>query len=247
MINLYKANMQRIFKNILFIGGLIIAFIATYAFTANILHMTGRFEKMGCDGRMFFISIAMMGFFTIFVPVFTHIEYSDGVIRNKIIAGYSQKEVYFSHMLSHFSALGIMIVCHMIAGFIGGVNISGQLLLRYLILFLALCGYISVLLILAMRIKRMVLLAVLTFLVLQICYTGIMIGNALLAFVFKGTQRYIASLIYNIVAFGQWLSRTCIADDYTNPGTLAQILISLAVILISALIGTLGLGKRDLQ
>ncbi|MCR5343076.1 MAG: hypothetical protein K6E70_06920 [Butyrivibrio sp.] len=247
MTNLYKADMKRIFKNPIFIGGCIIALIVTFAFTSNCIGLTGRFGNMEPDRRMFFISIAMMGFFTIFVPLYSNMEYRYGVIRNKITAGFTQKQVYFSHLLSHFTALAVMMGLYLVAGILGGARDFGKMISSNLILFLALCGYISALMLITTRVLKIVLVSIFAFFLLNVIYMGTMIGNALLSFVLKGAAKQVGVIVYNMSVFGQWFSRTGLADDYVNPGSLAQVVVSAAVILVMVFLATVGLDKRDLK
>lgn len=247
MINLYKANMKRITGNFIFIGGCIIAFLATFAFTANLMGMKGRFENFGPDRRMFFISIAMMVFFTIFVPLYTNLEYRYGVIRNKIAAGYSQSQVYFSHLLGHLTALAIMMASYLVGGILGGARDFGKMAVLNGVLFFALCGYVAAMMLISFRILKVVVLSIAAFLVLNVCYTGCMVGNALLSFVLKGTAKQIGVILYNMTAFGQWFSGTGLSDDFINPGRWQQLVISIVVTLVMVLLALIGLNKRDLK
>lgn len=247
MINLYKANMKRITGNFIFIGGCIIAFLATFVFTANLIGMKGRFEAFGPDRRMFFISIAMMIFFTIFVPLYTNLEYRYGVIRNKITAGFTQKEVYFSHLLGHLTALAIMMVSYILGGILGGARDFGKMAVLSIVIFFALCGYIATMMLISFRILKVVVLSIAAFLILEVIYTGTMVGNALLAFVLKGTAKQVGIIVYNMSVFGQWFTGTGLSDDFINPGRPQQIIISAVVILVMVFFATLGLDKRDLK
>ncbi len=247
MKNIYRANMHRILKNWIFIGGCIIAVVATFVFTANLIGMSGRFADIGPVRRMIFISIAMMGYFTIFVPLYTNAEYRDGTIRNKLIAGFSQKEIYLGTLFSHLTALGIMTLCYFVAGIAGGAKISGDMLVKNLVLFLALCGYVSVMELVAMRVQKTVAVAINAFLILNVVYYIVMIGNFFIAFILKGTALVIGKIVYNAVVFGQWMIHTGFADQESNPGILSQIIISLVIVLISVFLGTLGINKRDLN
>ncbi len=247
MINLYKANMKRITGNFIFIGGCVIAFLATFVFTANLIGMRGRFEDYGPDRRMFFISIAMMIFFTIFVPLYTNHEYRYGVIRNKIAAGFSQRQVYFSHLFGHLTALVIMMASYLLGGILGGARDFGKMAVLSLVLIFALSGYIATMMLISFRILKVVVLSIAAFLILEVSYTGTMIGNALIAFVLKGTAKQIGIVVYNMTVFGQWFTGTGLADDYINPGRPQQIIISAVVILIMVFLTVHGLEKRDLK
>lgn len=247
MKNIYIANMYRILKNWIYILGCIIAFVVTLVFTANLIGMTGRFEEIGCDRRMIFISLAMVGFFTIFVPLNTNAEYRDGTMRNKLIAGFSQKEIYLGLFFSHIASLVIMEICYLTAGIIGGATVSVELFAKTFIIFLAICGYISVLELVAMRVEKTVLVAIFAFIVLNLTDNITMIGNFLLAFVFKGKAFIIGRIIYNISVMGQWITLVGFADANNNPGYGIQIIISLSIVLITVLLGTLGINKRDIK
>lgn len=247
MKNIYKAGMHRILKNWIFIGGCIIALAATFGFTANLIGMTGRFENMGPERRMIFMSIAMMGFYTIFVPLYTNAEYRDGTIRNKLIAGFSQKDVYLGTLFSHITAPGIMTLCYLIAGIAGGAKISADMMVRNIVLFFALCAYVSVMEFVAMRVQKTVAVAIGAFLILNVAYYIVMIGNFFIAFILKGTALIIGRIIYNTDVFGQWMIHVGLADQESNPGNFIQIIISLAIVLLSVLLGTLGINKRDLN
>lgn len=247
MKNIYISGIYRILKNMIFIIGCILAFIITLVFTANLTNMTGRFERIGCEGRMIFIYIATMAFYTVFVPLYTNEEYRDGTIRNKLIAGFSQKQVYIGILLSHITSLFMMTVCYFLAGVIGGAGISLKLLVTVGILFFAMCGYVSVMELVAMRVRKTVLVAIFAFLILNIGYNVVMIGNFFLAFILKGTALTIGKIVYNTSVFGQWLIHVGFADPGSNPGNLNQVIISLSIVFITVFLGCLGLNKRDLK
>lgn len=247
MINLYKSNMRRLSRNPLFIGGLAIAFLATLAFTSNMIGLTGRFAAIENEERMFFISIAMMGFFTVFVPLFTNVEYGNGVIRNKLVAGYSIKQVFYSHLLAHASALFLMSAIYMLAGILGGAKISGSMLLKNTVLFFALCAYISVMLLLSIRVKKAVALIGYVFLVLMFSYSGVMIGNAIVSFVLKGSAKTMGVIIYNTIAFGQWFANLWFSSEEMNPGNATQLAISAAMIFATVFLGAFRLDKKDIK
>ena len=251
MTNLYKANMKRITSNPVFIGGCIIAFLVTYVFSANFIGLNGSFEKMGPEGRMYFVNIAIMAFFTIFVPLFTNMEFRYGVIRNKLVAGYSQKQVYLSQILGHFTALAIMAAVYFLAGILGGARDMGKVFVPCVVYFISICGYIAVMMLISFRITKMVIISIMAFLVLNINYSGVMFGNFLTEFVFKGFAHKIAVIIYNFSPFGQWMTwfmKLAISPvDYNTPGTPAQILISVGITLIMMFLGTAGINKRNLK
>ena len=247
MLRLYKANMARLLKNIYFIGGCIIAVAATYAVTANII-LIPFLENKDISLRMFFVSAAMVAFFTVYIPVFTNAEYSDGTIRNKLIAGYSQKQVFLSLYLSYASLCLIMWVCYMIGGIMAGADPFRTLLSANIIMLLALMAFIAFMLAMSFRLTKMVFAVIGAGVIFQMSFSMVMFGNAILMVLSDAgndTAAFIASLIYNVNALGQWFSHTGFADDITNPGNLLQILISLGLVMLMYFAGTAGLDKRD--
>ena len=251
MTNLYKANMNRIARNPIFIGGCIIAFLVTYASVANLVDFFGMSSKMDPEGRMFFVSIAMMVFFTIFVPLYTNMEFRYGTIRNKLVAGYSQKQVYLSQILGHFTALAIMTTVYFLAGILGGARDIGKVIVPCGIYFLSLCGYIAFMMLISFRITRIVLLSMMAFVAMNFNYSLIMSGNFLISFVFKGLALKIAIIVYNMSPFGQWLIwffKLMFGEmDITYPGIPTQILISAGITIVMMLLATVGINKRNLK
>ncbi|MBO4458196.1 MAG: hypothetical protein J5802_10790 [Butyrivibrio sp.] len=243
--------MRRIKSNPIFIIGCIIAFLVTFVFTKNLIGLTGSFEMMGTEGRMYFVSIAIMAFFTIFVPLYTNMEFRYGVIRNKLVAGYSQKEVYLSHLLGHFTALAIMTAVYIVAGILGGARDFGKLFGPCVIYIISICGYIAVMMLISFRITKMVIVSIFAFLVLNFNYSAIMFGNFLISFVLKGIANKIGIWIYNMSPFGQWMvwfyKMAISPEDFTNPGVPAQILISVGTTLIMMFLATAGINKRNLK
>ena len=73
MIRLYKAYMNRFIKNIYFIGGCLIALAVTYAVTSNTMAVPFLADS-DTAVRMFFVTAAMVAYFTVFIPVFTGIQ-----------------------------------------------------------------------------------------------------------------------------------------------------------------------------
>ncbi len=247
MLRLYKANMARFLKNKYFIGGCIIALAATYAVTDNII-LFPFLENKDISLRMFFVSAAMVAFFTVYIPVFTNAEYTDGTIRNKLIAGYSQKQVFLSLYLSYASLCLIMWVCYMTGGLIAGADPFGTCLSANIIMLLALMAFIAFMLALSFRITKMVLVVIGAGVIFQTCFSMVMFGNAILMVLSDAgndTAVFIASVIYNVNALGQWFSHTGFADDITNPGNFLQMIISLGLVMLMYFAGSAGLDKRD--
>ncbi|MCR5213319.1 MAG: hypothetical protein K6E10_02815 [Eubacterium sp.] len=244
MKNLYKAIMKRIITNPFFILGCIAAFAITLIISWNNspvqLPISGN-----TNDKMIFLSAAIVAFFTIFVPLLTNIEYSDGVIRNKLISGYTQVQVYISSLLGHMTAAFIMWAVYMLAGILAGADMTGKFIFSNIVILVAILNYVATMMILAFRLRKMIPLVIGVMLVFQLCFNLVTIGNLFIS-LSKGTLNKIIVLIYNIPALGQWFSNTSLGEEFNNPGRPIQLLISIAVIIICTFIGTFRLNKRDL-
>ena len=243
MIRLYKANMARFLTSIYFIGGCIIALTVTYAVTCNLIEFPFLADRE-ISSRMFFVTAAMVGYFTVFVPVFTNSEYSDGVIRNKMIAGFTQKEILFSFFLSYASLAVIMWIFYMIGGMLGGADPFGAYLVPNVIFLVALFGFIAVILVLSFRLTKTVAAVIAAGLLFQTCFSMVMFGNVLLM-VTEGKFGIFPAVVYNVNVLGQWFSLSGFADDCADPGAIVQLIISLCVMAVTAMIGTYRLEKRN--
>ena len=81
---------------------------------------------------------------------------------------------------------------------------------------------------------------------LNLAFNFVMFGNALVAFS-KGVVHAIALFIYNVNSLGQWFSNTPFIDDNVNPGNAVQMILTAWVIMLSIVIGTVKLERRDLK
>ncbi len=245
MINLYKSNMRRFFKNIVFVGGCILAFLITLCISSNIFNIA-IYQLFGAETMVLFLGIAMIIFATIFVPLFTNGEYRDGVIRNKIVAGFSNSEIYFSHLFAHMTGAMIMFLCYLAGGILGGARFNGTELLGLTIFLFALWAYISVLMLISFRIQNVIAVVILAFAILNINWYFMLMGNAFMM-LSRGATRFFFSVLYNVFVVGQWFTHTGFCDEYANPGNGIQILLSLAIMALMVLVANLGLKKRQLK
>ncbi len=245
MKNLYKATMYRIFKNIYFIGGCVIALVVTLAITGGFYTFPFLMEKNE-EIRMVFVGAAMVLFFSMFPPLFINPDYADGCIRNRIIAGYSQKQVYVSHVLAQLSAMAIMFLCYLTGGIIGGASLNASSTPAILILFVGVMAYTVLTATAAFRLRKIITSMLTTMILFNLCFNMLLFGNAILSML-KDTAFRIGEVIYNINVLGQWFSLTGFADDGVNPGAGIQILLSLIVIVAALVWGMSGLDKRDLN
>ncbi|MCR4690723.1 MAG: hypothetical protein K5739_05235 [Lachnospiraceae bacterium] len=243
MFNLYKANVKRSFLHIFYLLGLVIALIGTFASSKTVLFPF--LQNAQPHQKMFFVSAAMVAFYTIFTPVFTNIEYSDGVIRNKVIAGYRQTQIYFGYLFANMTSAVIMWGAYMVGGILGGARLSGKYVVYNAVILFAVLNYVSTMQLISFRLRKLIPLVITATLLFQACFTGVMMGNLMIMYA-EGSSVLPCAILYNISALGQYFSMCGFADEAANPGAPIQILISLVVILLTSLVGTIKLNDRDL-
>ncbi len=97
-------------------------------------------EVSGCVEGRFFEAAPLMGFAAaIFISLFVGTEYSDGTIRNKLIAGHTRSSVYFSNLVTCAAGdlliAGSYLAAFLIVGFAKGgkINCSVRILIPYVI------------------------------------------------------------------------------------------------------------------
>ncbi len=246
MKNLYITNMRKLVMSRLYIVGLMIAVAVTYIFTKNGFGLGGIFGDMTTTGRMFFISVAIVAYFTIYTPLFVCEEYTEGSIKNKLIAGFTQKQVFGAGILTQISAAAVMWVLHIVSGIMGGARPDGQCCVEMLIVFLAMIGYVAVIYTLSFRLAKPIRSTIFSFLLLNVCFNMVTFGN-LLIMISEGIALKIAAVVYNIGVLGQWFVYSGMADDAANPGAAVQVIISVCIIVLSVLIGISKLSKRDIK
>ena len=246
MKNLYITNMRKLVMSRLYIVGLMIAVAVTYIFTKNGFGLGGIFGDMTTTGRMFFISVAIVAYFTIYTPLFVCEEYTEGSIKNKLIAGFTQKQIFGAGILTQISAASGMWLLHIISGLIGGARPNGHCWMEMLIVLLAMISYVSVIYTLSFRMAKPIRSTIFSFLLLNVCFNMVTFGN-LLIMISKGIALKIAAVVYNIGVLGQWFVHSGMADESADPGAVTQVIISVCIIVLSVLIGIAKLGKRDIK
>ena len=245
MKSLYITNMRRIGKSIFFIIGLILAFVCTFVFTNETIGLGSHTGRMSMIGRTFFISIAIIAFFTIYASLVTCFEYSDGVFRNKIISGYSQKQIYFSGLFAQLSGVGIMWLVNIISGIIAGARPTASDFVSFIVMLIGIVSYTTVIYSVSFRIRKPVVSVIVAYLLINVCFNMILFGNYMIM-ITKGVVNKVVILIYNINVMGQWFTRADMYAEDSNPGTIIQILLSLAVMILAVFVSTIKINKRDL-
>ncbi|MBO4809089.1 MAG: hypothetical protein J5537_08585 [Lachnospiraceae bacterium] len=245
MINLYKANVARLFKNVFFQIGLIIAVVVTFLFTRDkvpVFFLTGR----SANDIMTFISCAMIFFFGIFAPLYLGAEYADGTFRNKLIVGYTQLQVYVANLLALITGEITMILVWFITGIIAGAEVNSALITALVVEIFAFAAWLAFLTFVGLRCKKTMSSVIWAMAIMFLSFNWITFGNALMMNVKEG-EFSIGQILYNIPAMGQWVSETVFCDPQVNPGIIIKVLISLCIIGITTAMGVSGINKRDVN
>lgn len=145
MLKLLKFEFRRMFKSVFFwvvagisfvwpiITALFYRFI--FAFTFDGLTIDELFSNNEIKGLTWTIAVSFITTLPKYVALFTclHLgrDYTDGIIRNKIIAGHSRFKIYGSYMLSQMAASTFFSVIYILSGLLGltisgiGANVNG--------------------------------------------------------------------------------------------------------------------------
>ena len=107
MRNLIYVNMMRLKKSRIFCAGIIVsmAYVA-FLLIMNYREMTYSPETVINQLNWYFLSTLPIAsaFCSVFSGMFLGTEYSDGTIRNKLMVGYTRKEIYSANLLTVFLA-----------------------------------------------------------------------------------------------------------------------------------------------
>ena len=244
MLKLVKANIIRLNSNFLYTIGAVLAFICTFFFVKE--EPISQLARLGEDRSMMVVSFAIILFFSIFTGLFIGEEYSDGVIRNKVLAGHSQTAVYISDYLALLVGLLIMEAAWFLGGVAAGVSITGDLLVFTLISILYNAAYLGIMMAIAFRVKAMVAAAVTGLILFYALINGGLVLNFLVSNA-TGAALGILKVLYNTSAFGQLFLQVGFMDAEISLGSAAQILFSIVLLALTVFAGTFHLEKRDLK
>ena len=131
MINLLSANLFRLKRSKLFWTALLLSFGfgAFMCVTRYREHLLYDYEVS--LNSVFFGWAAVIGLvLSVFLPLFFGTEYSDGTIRNKIIAGHRRHAIYFANLITAFLSAAVFCAAYMLACVVVGVPLIGWLTVK---------------------------------------------------------------------------------------------------------------------
>lgn len=115
------SDISRLKKSKIFLGCIIsVSLYCIYACVNQYITLK-RFDTTSSLDSYLFCSMMLSGLLvSIFCSLFVGTEYSDGVIRNKIVVGQSRKGIYFSHFITCFLTATILFLVGLIVTFVIG-------------------------------------------------------------------------------------------------------------------------------
>ena len=153
MYKLLNASFYRLRKNKIFLGLVILTIIiATFMLISEYLDKVKYSSVFGISSNttdillMKFINI--IGFFiAIFTSLFVGAEYSDGTIRNKIVAGHSRKNIYLSNLIVSILVGIFLELIYLIIVLIVSIPIFGLVQMSFLQLVVILLDIIMIIIV----------------------------------------------------------------------------------------------------
>lgn len=252
MIRLTRADVFRLVKNKLYIFGVAAAMFGTiYSIKGGLFDGTSYPESTPL-GYMKLISVGVMIFMSVFTALFFGKDYSDGIIRNKLIAGYKRHEIFLGDMASAFVAVLGMTAAWLIGGVISGVDFFSSALAVFTIkMILFSMAYEAILCLLSIFITNVSAAAAISVVLMQMMLFGSFISGNIYDNMAEGTiNKSIFKMIINISPFGQWANNTIFGVGIIkgmDMGTLYDIIVSVVIVAVCAIVGIMNLNKKDLK
>lgn len=247
MRKLIKGNVIRLFQNKLFLAGCGIAMFFTFLWCAGFVEILPVLSGEPME-RMIFSSGAMLFFFAFFVPIYVGVEYTDGIIRNKIISGHKQKTILISDMITMFVGVVFMTICWFIGGVAAGGFESSRIAGFAFISIIYTCAHTAIITTLSFRSRKTVASICVSMVGFFLLFQMMLFGNLLVKVLgLQAEARDFGLMIYNLNIVGQWFSHTYFSFGEVSTLPVIQILISVAIIFLAWIIGVIDLEKRDLN
>ena len=128
MSNLLYANFSRMVKNKLFLIGIGFMFFAgSFLCYQQYRQLVGYGTHVKLDSTFFQYTIMIGVISAIFCSLFVGVEYNDGTIRNKLIAGHKRTAIYLSNLIVNIVASFLMCFSYMLANVVVGIPLIGTL------------------------------------------------------------------------------------------------------------------------
>jgi len=245
MKDLVKIDLYRLGRHKLYWAGCLLALGFTAWFL--LVRPIPQLEKYEAEKVAILLNAGISFYFSFFVGLFLGSEWADGILRNKVMAGHSQKAVLGGHYLSLLAALGGMTLSWLLGALAGGVALSGSLLFFCLKSLMFNAAFIAVLQAICFRLRKQSQGIIFTGTIFYMTFVGTLAGNLLYSISMgRPVLHKIVALLYNTSAIGQCFAGSGLADEGLN-NPLLQIPVSLLLMAGALLLGSLGLNKRSID
>ena len=253
MGKLVKANVARLLKDRFLYVCFVIAVVMTYIVTkANMEIAT--LHGLTQNNCMVVISGAVFAFLAVFVPMFEGVEYGNGVIRNKIIMGYSQKDVYFAHLIANAVIIAAVELLWLVTGVVSGADMGPELLIYAASMFFSNLAFASIITCLLMRSRNTVVTVIVSLLLFYVSFMSCLFTNYIVSYG-SGALKKVSIVFENINPIGQWFTQTIMCNDHYASagdeligfGIPAQMIIAVLVTAGFTAIGIFKIEDRNLK
>ncbi len=251
MEKLWIANIIRLKKSkALWIYTVLIFVITVWYITKGWSVIGLQHTTDGLNNCIVFIAGAVPAFLTLFVGFFLGTEYSNKTIRNKIVAGYTRKEIYLAYLFTAYAAMGVFMAAWF-AGTIAGILLCGygtdwQGLMGITVLSLFFStSFVSFLVFISVMFQNKALAIIIQVefarLSLMIPLIGSTIGNEDSGMIGKGIN-----LLLQLLPMSQWMYATNMLE-VPAVSTVISVCMSLVVIVLLAVFGTGMFEKKEIK
>ncbi|MDE7298996.1 MAG: ABC transporter permease [Lachnospiraceae bacterium] len=276
MNNLFAANFTRLKKSMVFwlCSLVMFVYIVIYMLNGCRQQLSGIIGEVYSLEDYYFQFAMLIGLFvSVFITLFLSTEYSDGVIRNKIIAGHTRRAIYLSNLFTVFLASLFIMLMGLLGGLVGipvfglwkmdALSLVCRLLILAMFLF-AFCAIFTLINMLSQNRAFSAVITVLTFFALLMAASMIinrlaqpeMVSDALFTadglvfsdpmpnpYYVSGTTRKLLDFIVDLIPAGQ--GQRLAINEAAHP--LRMILSSAFVTVFATLCGLFLFEKRDLK
>jgi len=253
MGKLVKANVARLLKDQLLYVCFVIAVVMTYIVTKADMEVA-TLHGLTQNNCMVVISGAVYGFLAVFVPMFEGVEYGNGVIRNKIIMGYTQKDVYFAHLIASAVIIAAVELLWLVTGVVSGADFTTELLMYAVSMFFSNLAFASIITCLLMRTRNTIVTVIVSALLFYVSFISCLMTNYIVSHGSGGIKK-VSIAAENINPIGQWFTHTIMCNDHYASagdeligfGIMAQIIIAVLVTVGFTAIGIFKIEDRNLK
>ena len=253
MEKLVKANLLRLVKYGFFWFCMLVAVILTYVATDGSSLAMVQLHNLTPNECMLTVGGAVFGFLAIFLPVWQGAEFTGGVIRNKLIMGYSQKEIYLAHLITSVIIIAFTDLIWIVTGVSSGASVNAALTGSIAVILFSQLSFASLLTWVMMRSRNMILTAMLGVMFFYVSFFAGLITNALSAYQGDMIVGKTAVFLENVNPVGQWFTQSLLCNDrfadaetgFISYGVPVQILLAVAVIALSTVLGLMKINEKD--